>query len=69
MIKQLRTYKFEIAGAILGGIGGYFYYRFVGCASGACPIGSNAVSSTIYFSIIGAIFLSLFSNSFKKLKK
>lgn len=68
-MKQLQKYKFEIAGAILGGIGGYLYYRYVGCAGGACPIGSNAISSTIYFALMGAIFFSLFSNPLKKLKK
>ena len=29
--------------AIIGAIGGFLYYRFVGCASGACPITSNPI--------------------------
>ena len=27
--------------AVVGAIGGYLYYRFVGCVSGACMITSN----------------------------
>lgn len=36
-----------------GAAGGYLYYRFVGCASGACPITSNPVISTLYGGILG----------------
>lgn len=39
--------------AVLGAVGGYCYYRFVGCASGTCPITSNPHISTLYGGIIG----------------
>ncbi len=32
----------------IGALAGYGYYKFIGCASGACPITSNPVISTIY---------------------
>lgn len=32
----------------LGAIGGYAYYYFIGCSSGACPITSNPWISTVY---------------------
>ena len=44
-----------IAGVLLGAVGGYLYYRFVGCASGSCAISSNPYNSMLYFSAIGAL--------------
>jgi hypothetical protein len=37
----IRKYLPEIAGAIAGGIGGFFYWKFVGCVSGTCAIKSH----------------------------
>jgi hypothetical protein len=50
---------------ILGAIGGFAYYHFVGCASGTCPITSNPYISTSY----GAIFRLALGISFVKNKK
>jgi hypothetical protein len=49
----------EIAGALVGGIFGYGYYRLVGCASGACPIQSNPWISTLYWAVMGGLIASL----------
>jgi hypothetical protein len=43
-------------GVIVGGVLGYGVYRFIGCASGACPITSNPWISTIYGMVLGAVF-------------
>jgi hypothetical protein len=51
---HLFTMKFFI-GIIVGGVLGYAYYRFIGCASGSCPITSNPYSTTIYGMIIGGL--------------
>lgn len=34
--------------SLLGALGGYAYYYFVGCRTGTCPISSNPWISTIY---------------------
>lgn len=52
--------KLVLSGAVAGAIGGYFYYRLVGCADGTCLISSKPLNSIIYFGIMGAVFLSLF---------
>ena len=42
---------------LLGAGGGFaYYYFFVGCASGTCPITSNPYISTAYGSLIGIGF-------------
>jgi hypothetical protein len=41
--------------ALVGGIGGYAYYYFIGCASGACPITSNPYISTAYGALVGVV--------------
>ncbi|MDP4201632.1 MAG: DUF6132 family protein [Bacteroidota bacterium] len=45
-----------IAGTTSGAAIGYLYYRFIGCASGSCPITSNKHISTIYGAILGLLF-------------
>jgi len=54
-----------ITGLILGAVGGYLYWRFIGCSSGSCPITSSPLMSTIWGSIMGG----LLSSAFKKEKK
>jgi hypothetical protein len=41
------------AGIILGGLGGFLYYHFVGCASGSCGITSNPLSSALFGAAMG----------------
>lgn len=53
-------YKLELIGAVLGAIGGWMYWRFVGCSSGSCAITSSPINSTIYGILMGAVGLSLF---------
>ena len=52
--KRLR-YLPLVALALLGAVGGYLFYRFVGCASGTCAITSNPYILTIYGGVIGAL--------------
>ena len=44
-----------LLGVLLGAAAGYAYYRFVGCASGACPITSNPWISTAYGAGLGLL--------------
>lgn len=49
-----------ILGVIAGGAVGFLYYRFIGCASGACKIASNPYISTLYWALLGGILASTF---------
>ncbi len=62
----LLRYLPVIIGCIVGAIGGFLYYRYVGCATGACMITGNPYISTIYGSVFGALLGSLFVRSGKK---
>ena len=42
---------------VLGGAGGYAFYRFVGCRSGSCPITGNPWISTLYGALLGALLI------------
>jgi hypothetical protein len=42
-------------GALIGGIGGFIYYKIVGCPTGACPITRKPLNSIIYGAFIGLL--------------
>ncbi|TSJ47781.1 DUF6132 family protein [Fluviicola chungangensis] len=56
----LKKYKLHIIGGIVGGIGGYAYYHFVGCSSGSCAITSKPFNSTLYGAFMGFLLFSSF---------
>lgn len=49
-----------VIGAVVGGGLGFACYKFVGCSSGACPLTSHPLLSTVYGSIVGALVASSF---------
>jgi hypothetical protein len=53
-------YKLTIIGIIVGAIGGYLYYHFVGCASGTCAITSKPLNSTLYGAVMGGLLFNMF---------
>lgn len=59
--KRWKKHLLLVVLTVLGAVGGYGYYRFVGCASGTCVITSNPYISTIYGGVIGALIGSIVS--------
>lgn len=45
-------------GVLIGGIGGYLYYYFIGCNSGRCPIASNPYLTILLGIVVGLIIVS-----------
>ncbi|GAB4446945.1 MAG: hypothetical protein Fur0028_01710 [Bacteroidales bacterium] len=42
-------------GIIIGMMGGFAYYYFIGCRSGTCPITSNPYISILYGALMGGV--------------
>ncbi len=56
----IQKYSLTLIGIVLGAVGGYLYYHFVGCSSGSCAITSKPVNSTLYGAMMGGLFLNIF---------
>jgi hypothetical protein len=65
-MKITRNTLLTAAGILAGGIGGYLYWQYVGCASGTCAITSRPLNSTLYGSMMGGLFFSMFHNKTTK---
>jgi hypothetical protein len=55
----IKNNLFIAIGMLLGSVGGYIYYAYVGC-NGSCLIGSSPYISTIYGAVMGGLFVNLF---------
>ncbi len=69
MLTFIRNNRLLLIGIIVGAIGGYAYYYFVGCASGTCPITSRPLNSTAYGALMGAILFTGFKKENKTITK
>ena len=56
-------------GLVLGAIGGYLYYFYIGCSSGSCAITSKPLNSTIYGMVMGGLALDMVNDFKNKSKK
>lgn len=65
MIAFLRKHFLIFIGILIGGLGGFLYYYFIGCSSGTCAITSKPVNSTIYGMVLGGL-LADFLRGLKK---
>lgn len=61
----IKKHALVLTGILVGAIGGYLYYYFVGCSSGTCAITSKPLNSTLYGAMMGGLLFSMF----KKEKK
>lgn len=60
MKKFISENKLYLIGAVAGAIGGFLYWKLVGCSSGTCMITSSPRNSTVYFAVMGAILFGMF---------
>lgn len=65
MKKWFKNNLLYIIGAVIGAIGGYLYWNFVGCSSGTCAITSKPVNSTLYGALMGSLLFGLFKKDKK----
>lgn len=58
MISIVKRNWAYLVGAAAGGVGGYFYWLYVGCSTGTCPITSSPIMSTIVGALMGSLLFS-----------
>ncbi|MFH1121428.1 MAG: hypothetical protein V1775_16540 [Bacteroidota bacterium] len=58
-LKSPNTLK-NIAGFVTGVIGGFIYYKTVGCSSGGCAITSNPYMSMLWGGLLGYLVADIF---------
>jgi hypothetical protein len=69
MNKQtVKKYLPEIIGAVIGTIGGFLYWKYVGCVSGTCTIKSNWYLMVPWGMLLGYLAGSIAGDLIRKKK-
>jgi len=50
----------NLIGVLLGALGGYAYFYFIGCNTGTCPITSNPWMSILWGVAVGYLLSDMF---------
>ena len=59
--KLKKYFKLQhIIGVIVGGLAGFLYYYFIGCANGACALKSNPYYTILLGILLGYLVADLF---------
>lgn len=69
MTELIKKHLLVIVFALAGAIGGFLYWKFVGCSSGTCMIKSVWYWSTLYGLLLGYVTGGLVGEIVMKLKK
>lgn len=69
MTRQKKRRLAMLAWTAAGSLGGYLYYRLVGCSTGLCPITSNPLLTTLYGGEIGWLLSVVFAPRAAQRKK
>ena len=69
MKEFIRKYLVSIIFAVAGSVGGFLYWKFVGCTSGTCIIKSVWYLSTLYGLVLGWVTGGLAEDIIIKFRK
>ena len=69
MKELVKKHLVEIIFSVAGAIGGFLYWRFIGCLSGTCFIKSVWYMSTLYGGLLGWVISSLGKDLIRRFKK
>jgi len=65
----IKKNKLLILFTILGLLGGFLYWKFIGCLTGSCPIKSVWYWSTLYGGAVGVLLGSIVNDLIIKITK
>lgn len=68
VMEILKTKKLALAFLVLGAIGGFLYWKFVGCTSGTCAIKSVWYWSTLWGAVVGYLVGDMLNDVIVKIK-
>lgn len=60
------TIILTVVGTLAGALAGYLYYAYIGCESGACPLTSRPIPSTLYGAFTGGLIFNTFTGRKKE---
>lgn len=60
MKSWIQNNKLSLVGVAVGALGGFFYWNYIGCASGTCMITSKPINSTLYGALMGFLLFGMF---------
>jgi len=65
-MELLKRFKLILIFGAIGAVGGFLYWKFIGCQSGTCPIKSVWYWSTLYGALIGMLGGSIIRDIVKR---
>lgn len=65
-MKKLSEFQWGIIGVLIGGLGGYIYWKEIGCLTGTCPLKSQWQTMVPYGMVMGYLVTSMFYGFFQK---
>jgi hypothetical protein len=65
VLSFIKKNQSSLIGIVLGAIGGWLYWNFVGCSSGTCAITSKPINSTLYGALMGYLVAGVFQKNVK----
>ncbi|MDP4619353.1 MAG: DUF6132 family protein [Sediminibacterium sp.] len=60
MKSWIQKNKLSLVGVVVGALGGFLYWNYIGCASGTCMITSKPINSTLYGALMGFLLFGMF---------
>ena len=69
MMQKIKKWWPQIAFLVAGGLGGFLYWRFVGCTSGTCAIKSVWYYTVLWGAALGFLIGDTILDIIKKRKK
>lgn len=68
-METIRKKRISLVFLVVGAIGGFLYWRFVGCSSGTCAIKSVWYWSTLWGAAVGYLVGDFITDIIEKRKK